>query len=311
MQSLTDRTFVGNHISVCICTYKRPGLLANLLENLKQQVTDNLLSYSIVVVDNDVNESAKTIVETFKQKSSVNIDYFIEPEQNISLARNRAVGNATGNFIALIDDDEYPEANWLLSFYKTLMNFNADGALGPVLPYYPDGTPKWIIRSRLCELPMYKTGDVLHWGETKTGNVLLKRGILEREVKPFDPQFGRTGGEDQDFFRRMMSKGRRFVWCNEAIVNETVSPERWRKNFYVKKYLQQGGRTGELAKKWPFSLKCKGFVKATVALSSYTLAIPFSCLGGQHVFMKCLLKNVYYISWFVGFLWRPIIRFRY
>ena len=159
MQSLTDITPVGNHISVCICTYKRPGLLANLLEKLQQQRTNDLFTYSVVVVDNDVNESAKTVVETFKQKSSFNIDYFVEPEQNISLARNKAVGSARGNFIAFIDDDEYPEPNWLLNFYKTLTDINADGVLGPVVPYYPDGIPKWIIKSKICEMPSHRTGN--------------------------------------------------------------------------------------------------------------------------------------------------------
>ncbi len=86
-------------------------MLANLLEKLQEQCTNNSFSYSIVVVDSDLNESAKAIVEAFQKKSSVNIDYFIEPEQNISLARNKVVGNARGNFIALIDDDEYPGSN--------------------------------------------------------------------------------------------------------------------------------------------------------------------------------------------------------
>jgi glycosyltransferase involved in cell wall biosynthesis len=78
-------------------------LLANLLEELQKQNTNNTFSYSVVVVDNDANESARTVVETFKQQSSADIDYFIEAEQNISLARNKAVKNARGNFVALID----------------------------------------------------------------------------------------------------------------------------------------------------------------------------------------------------------------
>jgi succinoglycan biosynthesis protein ExoM len=300
-----------NHISVCICTYKRPRLLTHLLEELQTLHTGDLFTYSIVAVDNDVNESAKPIVEGFKQISSIKIDYLIEPEKNISLARNKAVAHSKGNLVAFIDDDEYPEPNWLMNLYKTLVDLNADGVLGPVLPYYPDDIPEWIIKSRLCELPSYKTGTVLQWGKTKTGNVLLNRNIFESKNAQFDPQFGRTGGEDQDFFKRMMSMGRRFVWCDEAAVYETVSPERWRRSFYVRKYLQQGGRVGELAKKWPFLLQCKWFVKAMLSIGFYSLALPFSALIGHHLFMKCLVKNVYYLSWLVGFWCRPIMRFRY
>ena len=41
------------HVSVCICTYKRPVLLKRLLEGLGEQDTSGLFTFSIVVVDND------------------------------------------------------------------------------------------------------------------------------------------------------------------------------------------------------------------------------------------------------------------
>lgn len=41
------------HISVCICTFKRPSLLLRLLKELAGQETQGLFTYSIVVVDND------------------------------------------------------------------------------------------------------------------------------------------------------------------------------------------------------------------------------------------------------------------
>lgn len=300
-----------DHISVCICTYKRPGLLANLLEKLQQQVTNDVFTYSAVIVDNDLNETAKSVVEAYKNKSPFNIEYFVEPEQNISLARNRAVENAGGNFIALIDDDEYPGPNWLLHFHKTLTATKADGALGPVVPYYPAGIPKWIIKSKIWEMRSKKTGTILDWPETRTSNVFLNKKILDGEMNPFDPKFGLTGGEDQDFFKRMMRKGYRFIWCNEAEVFEIIPPERWARSFYLKKYLQMGGHTGELAKKWPFQIKCKWSIKSILAIIFYCLSLPFSFLLGHHIFMKCLLKGLYFFGWFAAFLWRPIIKFRY
>ena len=52
-----------DHISVCICTYKRPTLLVELIGKIKDQITDNKFSISIVVVDNDGKQSAKLRVE--------------------------------------------------------------------------------------------------------------------------------------------------------------------------------------------------------------------------------------------------------
>ena len=109
----------SRHISVCICTYKRPVLLKRLLDRLEQQRTDNQFVYSIIVADNDDHLSARSVVAEFAAKSQINVTYCSEPRQNIALARNKALEHSKGNFIAFIDDDEFPEADWLLMMLRT------------------------------------------------------------------------------------------------------------------------------------------------------------------------------------------------
>src|SRR5664280_1724691 len=59
----THRPKIGTkHISVCICTYKRPWLLKRLLGEIGKQETGGLFSYSIVVADNDALRSAEATV---------------------------------------------------------------------------------------------------------------------------------------------------------------------------------------------------------------------------------------------------------
>ena len=190
--------------------------------------------------------------------------------------------------------------------------FHADGVLGPVRPYFEAKPPLWVIRGRLCERKSFPTGTFFrNYKYARTGNVLLDKKLFADKKSRFDSQFGLTGGEDQDFFKRMINNGRHIVWCNEALVYETVPPERWGRSFYTKKYLQMGGQTGELARKWPLVSKCKWLVKSLLATCFYSLLLPFSCFFGHHVFMKCLLKDLYFFGWLAGFLWRPIIRYRY
>ena len=103
------------HISVCICTYKRPKLLKKLLSELEKQQTEEYFDFSIIVVDNDKAESAKNTVENFAKYSQIVVEYYVEPEQSRALVRNKAIKMAKGDFVALIDDDEYPESRWLLN----------------------------------------------------------------------------------------------------------------------------------------------------------------------------------------------------
>ena len=199
------------HICVCTCTYKRPELLSRLLDGLQCQKTDGLFTFSIVIVDNDYERSAEFIVSEHQSRSAISIEYDIEPERHIALARNRALNNSRGDFIAFIDDDEFPIDSWLLSLYTACCEYAVDGVLGPVRPVFEIPPPKWVIQAKLFERSSHKTGTVLHWRQTRTGNVLLRRRILESADAWFRSDFKHS--EDQDFFKRMMAAGR--IFCLE------------------------------------------------------------------------------------------------
>ena len=294
---MLTKSETDNHISVCICTFKRPHMLSNLLSKLQDQVTEDRFTYSAVVVDNDANKTALDTVTNWKNKSSIQIDYFCEPEQNIALARNKAVANAKGNFIAFIDDDEFPDKNWLINLFKTLNQYRCAGVLGPVKPYFETAPPEWIIKGKICERKSYPTGTILKKpDETRTGNVLFNKAICRNQEKPFNPEFGLTGGEDVDFFDRMMKRKLTFVWCNEAFVYEIVPPDRFKRTFYLKKALLRGEVNAD--KLSLFSIKS---IKSVIAFIIYTISLPFFLLFGQHLFMKYLIKDCDHIGKILGF----------
>jgi hypothetical protein len=64
-----------------------------------------------------------------------------------------------------------------------------------------------------------------HWDQCRTGNVLFRHGVLPAGEPPFREEYG-TGVEDKDFFRRLAAAGHSFVWCNEAVVSESVPASR-------------------------------------------------------------------------------------
>jgi glycosyltransferase involved in cell wall biosynthesis len=257
------------------------------LTELAHQATDDLFTYSIVVVDNDFRQSARDTTEGLKRQSRLEIEYSSEPRQNIALARNKAIESAPGNLIAFIDDDEIPEPTWLLNLYQAYMNFHADGVLGPVNPHFEVEPPAWIIKGKLLERESFATGTILrNIRHMRTGNVLFSRDILNEGENPFDPRFGRTGGEDTDFFKRMIKKGALFIWCNEACVYERIPPQRLKRAYLLKRGFLRG-----VANSRRESLSMKGAFKSFMAFSIYTMSLPFLFLIGHHLFMKCLIKD--------------------
>lgn len=271
------------HISVCICTYRRPGLLKRTLDGLCDQETNGLFTYSIVVADNDRARSAEPVVAAFADSSKISVRYCVEPQQNISLTRNQAIRNAEGNFIAFIDDDEFPTERWLLTLFTTLHARGVDGVLGPVKPHFDGDPPRWVVDGKFYDRPSYPTGMVIDGKKGRTGNVLLKKEVFRGEKCPFRPQF--LTGEDQDFFRRMIERGHVFVWCHEALAYEVVPPVRWRRDFMVRRALLRGAN----------SLLHPSFgildvVKSLIAVPAYSVLLPVMLLFGQGTFMKYVVS---------------------
>lgn len=277
------------HICVCICTYKRPELLRRLLEALGKQVTDEMFTYSMVIVDNDQLHSAESTVSDFAASTSLPVRYCVEPEQNIPMARNKAVENASGDYVAFIDDDEFPAENWLLNLLKTCKQYNVDGAVGPVNCHFDQEPPKWIVKGRFWQRPTYTTGLVIDGKKGRTNNALVKRELFAGLKEPFRPEF-RTG-EDQEFFSHMIEEGHTFVWCNEALVYETVPPKRWERSFILKRSLLQGSisplhRTFGLVR----------FAKSLIAVPVYAVMLPVAAILGQHRFMSLLVKLAFHLG---------------
>lgn len=272
-------------ISICICTFRRPELLGQLLEKLDAQPTKGLFNFSIVVVDNDASESARKVVESWASRSHIAVAYKVEPKQNIAVARNISVAMATGELVAFIDDDEEPCSDWLCVLFEALLTYKADGVLGPVLPRFEENAPNWAVKGQVFQRVGFETGTVIPWSITGTGNVLIRRETLGELDGPFNPGLG-TGGEDTDFFRRSMASGRVFVWSAEATCHELVPPERTRVAFQLRRALLRGKVAYRGHK-----VGWRGIVKSVVAVPAYAAALPVCLLMGTHVFVTYLVKT--------------------
>jgi succinoglycan biosynthesis protein ExoM len=291
-----EGTLTGNggagvlpHISVGVCTFKRPSMLKRLLHELQAQESKGAFTHSVVVVDNDQNESARAIVEEFATESRLAVAYVVEREQNIALARNRAVREADGDFVAFIDDDEFPEPEWLLQLLDACGRPGIAGALGPVLPHFSPDVPRWVVDGGFYDRPRHPTGTVLTWSQTRTGNTLLKRELFPRDGLAFNPQC--LEGSDQEFFRRMIEAGHTFTWCDEAVVFEEVPPARWTRSFLVRRATFRG--VGSV-RNHAFTLR--PIALSLLAVPVYAAALPIGLLAGQALFMRYVFKLSYHMG---------------
>lgn len=217
-------------ISVCVCTFRRPQMLDALLTRLAAQQCPPT---EIVVVDNDPAHSALPVLQAWADRLPLRTVHV--PQPNIALARNAAVALARGDWLALIDDDEEPGPDWLALLLQTQVATGADGVMAPVLARYTEATPTWMREGGFFERRRFATGTPVFTEDSRTGNVLLRAAMVRSLPGPFDPAFGRSGGEDTLFFSLLHRASYRFVWCDEATVSEEVPADRARSAWILRR----------------------------------------------------------------------------
>ena len=82
----------------------------------------------------------------------------------------------------MIDDDEFPIADWLRILLMTCRQYRVDGVLGPVKRHFDREPPPWLKKSSLYDRRVNPTGLQVNWKESRTGNVLLKRYFCPRST---------------------------------------------------------------------------------------------------------------------------------
>ena len=227
--------------SICIATFKRPDLLRKLLNSIQEQVLPENVSLEVIVIDNDVDQSGRSVVGKFVDRDYLKFFYFTQPVKNISITRNLSVQKASGDYILFIDDDEKADPHWIRTLLKTMRDFNADGVFGHLEPDFNHQTPAWMKRRDL-----FFYGEIRETGTraeaTYTGNCILKSSLIKPFKEPFDVSYGLTGGEDIKLFRYLSQQGAKFINCREAVVSEYLPPSRTCYAYFFKRAMSGGNR---------------------------------------------------------------------
>lgn len=295
-------------ISVCIATYRREERLAALLEDLLKQ---ELPPDEVVVVDNDAAGSARPVVEArLAQGCPWPIHYEVQPERNISMTRNRTVHSSHGDWLAFVDDDERAPPQWLRLLVQAAEQYQADGVLAPVEPQVPATAPAWIRRGKFYDWPHLPTGTAVPVSYLRFGNVLLRGVPLRAEPGPFDVAYRLSTGEDGDLLLRLLAKGAKIIWCDEAIVWEPVEAKRLSLHWLLQRALSGGqhfarlsitGRYGPVNAVRRTTMFLQWLAQLLIALGLAVVVWP----AGRHRAVAWLIKASANLGKLTGFLsWR-------
>ena len=147
-------------LSAVICTYNRYDLLPAAIESLvKQDLPTDL--FEVIVVDNSPDQAgAKRFGQRYAGLS--NLTYLVEPNTDLSNARNKGIAAALGRIVAFIDDDARACASWAKELLHAHAAFDGRTEIvgGPIGPHWVDEKPTWIGEPLLSYLTVIDLGFV-------------------------------------------------------------------------------------------------------------------------------------------------------
>jgi glycosyltransferase involved in cell wall biosynthesis len=236
-------------ISAVICTFNRASYLRKAIQSLVEQTLD-VGRYEILVVDNRSTDDTKRVV-TEEFSHIANLRYFYEPIQGLSQARNTGWQNATGEYVAYLDDDAIASPQWLetiVAVFETITP-KPGGVGGKVEPIWEAPQPSWLDDNFLPFLTIVDWSDVATILDDKRryiagANMAFPKSVLAL-IQGFQVELGRKGNkllsnEELILLNELKKKGYTIYYDPKILVKHHVVSSRLSQKWFTQRLYWQG-----------------------------------------------------------------------
>lgn len=229
-------------LSLIIPTHNRAAQLVAALESVAAQDLP-AAQWECVVVSNNSTDDTLARFEAFSaQHAHLHLRMVTEQSPGVSYARNRGIAETTTPLLVFIDDDERVNPGFLRA-YAEFFDTHPDAVVagGRIVAEYVTGRAAWL--SKYTEMPIANPMDFgPHVRPFPTGrvpgggNMAFRRSAIAR-YGDFDASLGRVGrmligGEENDFFERLLRGGERIWYVPEAVMWHIIPPEKLTESYF-------------------------------------------------------------------------------
>lgn len=247
-------------LTVLICSYNRARLLEETLAALAIARPPDRCEIEIVVVDNSSSDDTPEVVRRAAARGPWLVRYAMERRQGKGYALNRGLTIASGDVIALTDDDVLPSADWLVRIVDQFRAEDFVFVFGKVLPRWEVPPPPELLTTRARDiwgpLALIDYGDrparydAPSFADKRLpigANLAVRRDAIER-IGGWRTDLGKVdnsliAGEDHELCVRLYRAGLYAgLYDPEIIVRHFVPASRLTRN-YFRRWFYWHGRT--------------------------------------------------------------------
>ena len=263
--------------SVVVCTYNRAALLASCLQGLSEQSLDKSL-YEVIVVNNNSTDNTKDIVDDFASYSNFRV--IVEMNQGLSHARNRGWQEASGEYVAYIDDDAIAFSDWvenMLEFIRRYPSVKAFG--GPYYGYSIVEIPEWVPPGFGSHSLGEQERPIVMGKESISGSNMVFAKDLLQNVGGFRTDLGMSGntisyGEETELVKRILNRGLDIYYLPSMKVKHLIQESKMSLSWMFRSAYANGRCSAKKFNKFrPLSRHFYNFLRALVA--SLNIFKPF------------------------------------
>lgn len=236
-------------LSIAVCTHNRPQDVDEIIGILQPQIAGHAVE--LIVVDSASNAEAATqlreMTAAAPQTRLIRLDV-----AGVSAARNAVLQAAKAPWIAYIDDDEIPPADWVFQLRQLAARLRPECAAcgGSVLPVFPAGMARelsWRWLNYLSMMDREGEFDQTEAPKFGIGNCLLRAQVL-RDIGGFDLRLGRDdktllGGEEVLLAKQLTAGGWKIWHSSRIAVGHKIPVERLERQWVRKRAFWEGVTT--------------------------------------------------------------------
>ncbi len=234
--------------TVALCTHNHADRLLRTLSDLPRLKLPKA-EWEFLVIDNASSDSTPKLLADNPWPDGWKVRVLREARLGLSHARNRAIAEARGEYIIFLDDDETADPDWLCA-YERLIEVQAPDAFGGRIEVLFEGErPVWLRDELLGFLGQLNRHAAIAQltgpGESFHGGNFGFRRELAGQVGGFDAALGRkgqdnTGGEEVDFYRRLLNAGYKVWWTPEAVIHHRIQAVKLDRRYFIDLHYRQG-----------------------------------------------------------------------
>jgi GT2 family glycosyltransferase len=232
---------MSDGFSLCIPTFRRKDLLADLLHSISLQ--NKMSAYTaieVVIADNDAEQSAREVIDAWRAKIPFAMRYLSVSERGMSNVRNALLTAAKYDNVVFIDDDQLVARDFLDSLIRSWTAKGRDCIAGQfaLACTFEPGVDIRVARVVNRLLPTRFRGDSEELRHLSTCGVVIRKDFLQHNGILFDPEFNATSAEDTRISRELRKIGK-IVSLPSVNVVERIGTNRgsaayWRANAFYK-----------------------------------------------------------------------------